>query len=94
MPGNNFAPFEELKVPVSNSAVFPQKSLEDFGGFGVVRVKVTGRCGFDFFTDRFVKQLIDVAMEMDEQEIDKALLQRVLKVRGETQDRPNSKNDR
>ena len=38
MPGSNFAPFEEVKVPVSNSADFFQKKslLEDFGGFGVV----------------------------------------------------------
>ena len=33
-------PFEEVKVPVSNSAEFVQKSAPwgDFGGFGVVRV--------------------------------------------------------
>ena len=38
LPGSNFAPLEEVKVPVSNSADFFQKSapwriLEDFGGF-------------------------------------------------------------
>ena len=40
LPGRNFAPFEEVKVPVSNSAEFSQKKcpLEDFAGFGVVRV--------------------------------------------------------
>ena len=40
LPGSNFAPFEEVKVPVSNSAnLFPKKRpLEDFGAFGVVRV--------------------------------------------------------
>ena len=41
LPGSNFAPFEEVKVPVSNSAeFFSQKKcpLEDFGGFGVVGV--------------------------------------------------------
>ena len=38
---SNFAPFEEVKVPVTNSAEFFGKKchLEDFGGFGVVRVK-------------------------------------------------------
>ena len=41
LPGINFAAFEEVKVPVSNSAEFFQKSgpMKDFGGFGVVRVK-------------------------------------------------------
>ena len=36
VPGSNFAPFKEEKVPVSNSAEFFQKEcpLEDFGGFG------------------------------------------------------------
>ena len=45
LPGRNFAPFEEVKVPVSNSAdCFPKKCpMEDFGGFGVVRVK-----GYEF----------------------------------------------
>ena len=42
LPSNTFAPFEEVKVhvAVSNSAeCFPQKNpLEDFAGFGVVRV--------------------------------------------------------
>ena len=40
LPGSNFAPFEEVKVPVSNSAdFFPKKCpLEDFLRFGVVRV--------------------------------------------------------
>ena len=38
---SNFAPFEEVKVLVSNSAEFFQKKchLEDFDGFWVVRVK-------------------------------------------------------
>ena len=35
-PGSNLAPFEEVKVPVSNSAEFIP--LEDFGGFSAVRV--------------------------------------------------------
>ena len=41
LPRSNFAPFEEMKVPVSNSAEFSPKKypLEDFGGFGVVRVE-------------------------------------------------------
>ena len=41
LPGSNFAPFEEVKVPVSNSDEFFQKKcpFENFGGFGVVRVK-------------------------------------------------------
>ena len=34
LPGSNFAPFEEVKVPVSQKKC----PLEDFGGFGVVRV--------------------------------------------------------
>ena len=45
LPGSNIAPFKDVKVPVSNSAEFFQKSdpwiimekcwriLEDFGGF-------------------------------------------------------------
>ena len=39
---SNFVPFEEVKVPVSNSAEFFQRKcpLEDFGGFGVVKVSV------------------------------------------------------
>ena len=39
-PGSNFAPFEEVKVPVSKSADFFLLSapLEDFGGSWVVRV--------------------------------------------------------
>ena len=43
LPGSNFATFEEVKVPVSNSAEFFQKDvpLEDFEGFRVVRVKAT-----------------------------------------------------
>ena len=47
LPGSNFAPFEEMKVPVSNSAVFvfPKKCpLEDFGGFRVVRTNVVHIC--------------------------------------------------
>ena len=41
LPGSDFAPFEEVKVPVSNSAKFSQKSapwriLEDFGWFGII----------------------------------------------------------
>ena len=41
LPGSNVAPFEEVKVPVSNSAnCFPKKfHLKDFDKFGVVRVK-------------------------------------------------------
>ena len=54
LPGSKFAPFEEVKVPVSNSAEFFLKTApwriwedwggfgkigEDLGGFGVVRVK-------------------------------------------------------
>ena len=40
LPGSNFDPFEEVKVPVSNSAEFFPKSApwEDFDGFGMVRV--------------------------------------------------------
>ena len=40
LPGSNFDPFEEVKVPVSNSAEFFQNCapLVDFGGFGVARV--------------------------------------------------------
>ena len=42
LPGSIFAPFEEVKVPVSNSAdFFPKKCpLEDLGGFEVVRVNL------------------------------------------------------
>ena len=40
LPGSNFAPFEEVKVPVSNSADFFQESapwriLEDLGWLGL-----------------------------------------------------------
>ena len=40
LPSSNFAPFEEVTAPVSNSAEFSSKNnpLEDFAGFGVVRV--------------------------------------------------------
>ena len=43
LPGSNFAPFEEVKVPVSNGAEFVKKKchLEDFDGFGVVGVKIS-----------------------------------------------------
>ena len=40
MPGSNFAPFEEVKVPVSNSAELSHKSdpWRIFEDLGVVRV--------------------------------------------------------
>ena len=43
LPGSNFAPFEEVKVPVSNSADFFQKSapwriLEDLGWLGLSEI--------------------------------------------------------
>ena len=40
LPGSNFVLFEEVKVPVSNSAEFFQNSApcEDFAEFVVVRV--------------------------------------------------------
>ena len=38
--GLHFLPFDEVKVPVSISGEFyPKGPLDDFGGFGVVRVK-------------------------------------------------------
>ena len=52
LPGSNFAPFEEVKVPVSNGAEFKNKKchLEDFDGFGVVRVnEIKKNIGFRLF---------------------------------------------
>ena len=46
LPCSNFAPFEEVKVPVSDSADFPQKSapwrtLEDLGWLGLMSKQIT-----------------------------------------------------
>ena len=52
LPGSNFAPFEKVKVPVSNSSDFfpkkvPQRILEDLEWLGLIKFTFIFITNFD-----------------------------------------------